>query len=74
MVSFSVDDKREALRNLVREAYSESAHLYPSMRKVAGAPEFDPAGFQEYHMQTLLTALKTTDALEVLYNWLGEKD
>lgn len=68
------EEKRAALRDLVKEAYWESINYYPNGNKFAGAPAFDPAGFQKYHMETLLTALETTDALHVLYDILEEQE
>lgn len=72
MNEYTEEQKRDALRKLVREAYKEQRGDYYNLSRSPFAPEFDPAGYQEYHLSTLFEVLKTTDALGVLRDWLEE--
>ena len=69
MENFEV--KRDALINLINEAYHEVAGGYPrrSLEKGVYKP-FEAAGFQVYHVDNLVKALQTSDALEVLYRMI----
>lgn len=73
MNEYTEEQKRDALRKLVREAYKEQRGGYHNLTRSPFAPEFDPAGYQEYHMAHLFEVLKTTEALGVLRDWLEEE-
>lgn len=72
MNEYTEEQKREALCKLVREAYKEQCGKYDNLSRSPFAPEFDPAGYQEYHLSALFEVLKTTDALRVLHDWLED--
>lgn len=61
------ETKVEALKRLVLEALAERRGPYPSTHRTPLAPEFDPSGYQTYHQEALVEALRLTDALEVLH-------
>ena len=72
ITEYTEEQKRDALRKLVREAHKEQRGDYLRIYGKPFAPEFDPAGYQEYHLSALFEVLKKTDALGVLRNWLEE--
>lgn len=69
---YTDEEKVAALKDLVKEAVDEQTSHYPRLDKSPYAgPAFDPRGFQYYHLDALLDALKNTDALLVLGNALN---
>lgn len=69
MNEYTEEQKRNALRKLVREAYKEQRGEYDNCN---GEAPFEAAGFQDHHIRTLLRVLETTEALGVLRDWLEE--
>lgn len=69
----NIEEKRAKLIELVREAVNERTHSPRSEMRTQEAPIFDPAGrFQTHWIDALVNALKTTDALEVLWREINE--
>lgn len=60
------DAKAQALRDLVIEALHEQRMGVSSQARSPHAPIFDGTGWQQFHLDTLIDVLKTTDALDVL--------
>lgn len=69
-VIFNEDQKREALKKLVRAAASESVGVYRRIKNAHG-PEFEPNGFVSDDMDALVSLLQTTDAIFVLHRALN---
>jgi hypothetical protein len=63
--------KRDALIDLIREAHFEVEGGYPRAGLEKGVYKpFEAAGVQTYHVDSLVRALQTSDALEVLYRMI----